>query len=52
VYLGRDWMAQHKPTEARKTLAQLRTLPNISARVLRLWNLYADTLPEAPSASL
>ena len=52
VYLGRYWVAQNKPTEAKKTLAHLRTLPNISARVLRLWNLYADTLPEAPSASL
>jgi tetratricopeptide (TPR) repeat protein len=52
VYLGRDWVAQNNPTEAKKTLGQLRTVPNISARVLRLWNLYADTLPEAPSASL
>jgi tetratricopeptide (TPR) repeat protein len=52
VYLGRGWVAQNRPTEAKKTLAQLRTLPNISPRVLRLWNLYADTLPEASSASL
>jgi len=52
VYLGRYWVTQNRPTEARKTLEQLRTLPNISARVLRLWTLYADTLPEAPSASL
>jgi tetratricopeptide (TPR) repeat protein len=52
VYLGRYWVAENEPTEAKKTLAQLRTLPNISAHVLRLWNLYADTLPEAPSASL
>jgi hypothetical protein len=52
VYLARDWMAQRNPTDAKKVLAQLRTLPNISPRVLRLWNLYADTLPEARSASL
>jgi tetratricopeptide (TPR) repeat protein len=52
VYLARDWMAQRNPTDARKSLAQLRTLPNISPRVLRLWSLYADTLPEARSASL
>jgi hypothetical protein len=52
VYLGRDWMARNKPAEAKKAFAQLQALPNISARVLRLWNLYADTLPEAPSASL
>jgi hypothetical protein len=52
VYLARDWIAQSKPTDARRILAQMRTLPNISPRVLRLWNLYADTLPEARSASL
>jgi tetratricopeptide (TPR) repeat protein len=52
VYLGRYWVTQNKPTDAKKTLEHLRTLPNISARVLRLWNLYADTLPEAPSSSL
>jgi hypothetical protein len=52
VYLARDWMAQSKPTDVRKILAQLRTLPNVSPRVVRLWNLYADTIPEARSASL
>jgi hypothetical protein len=52
VYLGRDWMARNKPAEAKKAFEQLSTVPNISPRVLRLWNLYADTLPEAPSASL
>jgi hypothetical protein len=52
VYLARDWMAQRNPSDAKKALAQLRTLPNISPRVLRLWNLYADTIPEARSASL
>jgi len=52
VYLARDWMAQRNPTDAKKILAQLRALPNISPRVLRLWNLYADTIPEARSASL
>ncbi|HSZ09597.1 MAG TPA: hypothetical protein VK794_13740 [Steroidobacteraceae bacterium] len=52
VYLGRGWVAQNKPAEARKTLVQLKTVPNVSPRVLRLWTLYADTLPEAPSASL
>ncbi|HXI47205.1 MAG TPA: hypothetical protein VNH39_01360, partial [Steroidobacteraceae bacterium] len=52
VYLARGWMAQRNPTDAKKVLAQLRTLPNISPRVLRLWNLYADTIPEARSASL
>jgi tetratricopeptide (TPR) repeat protein len=52
VYLARSWMAQRNATDAKKMLAQLRTLPNISPRVLRLWNLYADTIPEARSASL
>jgi tetratricopeptide (TPR) repeat protein len=52
VYLGRGWVAQNKPAEARKILVQLKTVPNVSPRVLRLWTLYADTLPEAPSASL
>jgi tetratricopeptide (TPR) repeat protein len=51
VYLGRYWMAQNNPTEARKTFEHLRTLPNISARVLRLWNLYADVTPGAPPES-
>jgi len=52
VYLGRDWVARNKPAEAKKAFEQLSTVPNISPRVLRLWNLYADTLPVAPSASL
>jgi hypothetical protein len=52
VYLARDWIAQSKPTDAKKILAQMRALPNISPRVLRLWSLYADTIPEARSASL
>jgi hypothetical protein len=52
VYLGRYWVAQNETTEARNAFAQLRALPNISPRVLRLWSLYADTIPEARSASL
>jgi tetratricopeptide (TPR) repeat protein len=52
VYLGRDWMARNQPAEAKKAFEQLRAVPNISPRVLRLWNLYADVTPEAPSASL
>jgi len=52
VYLGRYWIAQSEPTDAKNAFTQLRALPNISPRVLRLWNLYADTLPEARSASL
>jgi hypothetical protein len=53
VYLGRDWVAQHDQREAQKAFAQLKAVPNISPRVLRLWNLYADTIqPGAPVASL
>jgi hypothetical protein len=52
VYLGRYWVAQNDPKEAKNAFTQLRTLPNISPRVLRLWGLYADTIPEARSASL
>jgi tetratricopeptide (TPR) repeat protein len=52
VYLARDRMAQRNPSDAKRILAQLRTLPNISPRVLRLWSLYADTIPDARSASL
>jgi hypothetical protein len=52
VYLGRYWIAQNETKEAKNAFAQLKTLPNASARVLRLWNLYADTIPEGRSASL
>jgi hypothetical protein len=52
VYLGRDWVAQNKPKEAKNTFKQLKTLPNISPPVLTLWNLYADTLPETVSQPL
>jgi tetratricopeptide (TPR) repeat protein len=52
VYLGRDWMARNQPAEARKAFAQLRAVPNISPRVLRLWNLYADVTPDPASTSL
>ncbi len=52
VYLGRYWIAQNEPKEAKNAFTQLKTLTNISPRVLRLWDLYADTIPEARSASL
>jgi hypothetical protein len=52
VYLGRYWVTQNEPKEAKNAFKQLRTLPNISPRVLRLWGLYADTIPEDASAPL
>ena len=50
--IDRFWNAMQMRADAKKMLAQLRTLPNIGPRVLRLWSLYADTIPEARSASL
>jgi hypothetical protein len=47
VYLGRVWAAQHEPAAAKRAIAPLNALPGISPRVLRLWNLYADTLGQA-----
>ena len=47
VYLGRVFVALHEPSEAKRAIAQLNSLPGISPRVLRLWNLYADTLGQA-----
>ena len=52
VYIGRSLMAQNKPADAKYAFTQLKALPNISPRVLRLWNLYADMIPDAPLASL
>jgi tetratricopeptide (TPR) repeat protein len=44
VYLGRSQVAVDNIVEARKAFAKLKTVPNIDPRVLRLWELYADTL--------
>jgi tetratricopeptide (TPR) repeat protein len=44
VYLGESQVALGNLAEARKSFAQLNDVPNISPRVLRLWQLYADTL--------
>jgi tetratricopeptide (TPR) repeat protein len=44
VYLGRSQVAQGNIAAARGAFAKLKTVPNISPRVLRLWELYADTL--------
>lgn len=44
VYLGRSQVAVGNIAAARKSFAQLKDVPNISPRVLFLWELYADTL--------
>jgi tetratricopeptide (TPR) repeat protein len=44
VYLGRSQVAVDNIVEARKAFAKLRNVPNIDPRVLRLWELYAETL--------
>jgi outer membrane protein assembly factor BamD (BamD/ComL family) len=44
VYLGRSQVALKNNAEAKKAFAGLKSVPNISPRVLRLWQLYAETL--------
>jgi tetratricopeptide (TPR) repeat protein len=44
VYLGRSQVALKDTADAKKAFAGLKTVPNISPRVLKLWELYSDTL--------
>jgi tetratricopeptide (TPR) repeat protein len=44
VYLGRSNVALKNTAEAKKAFAGLKTVPNISPRVLKVYELYADTL--------
>jgi hypothetical protein len=44
VYLGRAQAALKNTAEAKKAFAGLKSVPNMSPRVLKLWELYADTL--------
>jgi hypothetical protein len=44
VYLGRAQVALKNIADAKKALVGLKTVPNISPRVLKLWELYAETL--------
>jgi hypothetical protein len=44
VYLGRAQMALKNTADAKKAFVGLKTVPNISPRVLKVWELYADTL--------
>lgn len=42
VYLGLDLAQLKNYADAKKAFANLKTVPNISPRVLRLWELYAE----------
>jgi tetratricopeptide (TPR) repeat protein len=44
VYLGRAQAALKNYPEAKKAFVELKAVPNISPRVLKLWELYADKL--------
>jgi tetratricopeptide (TPR) repeat protein len=52
ISLGRSLTAEKDLAGAKEVLAKLKSLPNISPRVLKLWNLYADMLPETASEPL
>jgi hypothetical protein len=44
VYLGRSYAALNNHAEAKKAFAGLKTVPKVSPRVLKLWELYSDKL--------
>ncbi len=44
VYLGRAQVALKNLPEAKKAFGSLKSVPNVSPRVLRLWELYAEKL--------
>jgi tetratricopeptide (TPR) repeat protein len=44
VYLGRAQAALKNYPEAKKAFEKLKTVPNVSQRVLKLWDLYSEKL--------
>jgi hypothetical protein len=44
VYLGRSQVALKNTAEAKKAFTGLKSVPNISPRVLKLWELYSEKL--------
>lgn len=44
VYLGRAQAALKNNADAKKAFEKLKTVPNLSPRVLKLWELYSDKL--------
>jgi tetratricopeptide (TPR) repeat protein len=47
VYLGRSYAALKNYPEAKKAFGQLKTVPKISPRVLKLWEAYSEKLGTA-----
>jgi hypothetical protein len=47
VYLGRSQVALKNTADAKRAFGGLKTVPNESPRVLKLWELYADTLSKS-----
>jgi len=52
VSLGRTLRAEQDPADAKQAFAKLKSLPNISPNVLKLWGLYADMMPGTESEPL
>ncbi|HEY2781233.1 MAG TPA: hypothetical protein VGI90_10680 [Steroidobacteraceae bacterium] len=52
VYLGRAQEALKNDTDAKDAFEHLKSLPNISPRVLQLWSLYSDMIPAEVSQPL
>jgi hypothetical protein len=52
VSLGRSLAAESDPAGAKQAFGKLKSLPEVSPRVLKLWNLYADMMPEKASDPL
>jgi hypothetical protein len=44
VYLGRSQAALKNIPDAKKAFSGLKSVPNISPRVLKLWELYSEKL--------
>jgi hypothetical protein len=44
VYLGRSQVVLKNSADAKKSFEKLKAVPNISPRVLKLWELYSDKL--------
>lgn len=44
VYLGRSYVAQKNTADAKKAFGQVKSDPKASPRVVKLWELYSDTL--------
>jgi tetratricopeptide (TPR) repeat protein len=47
VYLGRSQVALKNMADAKRAFGGLKTVPNVSPRVLKLWELYSDTLSKS-----